>query len=380
MKSNKPNLIAFRRHLHTHPELSKKEHQTQAYIVSVLNDYGISNIKAAHTGVVATINQGQKPCIAIRADIDALPIHEANDVSYRSQHEGVMHACGHDAHTAILLGTAIQLEQQKSSLEGSVKLFFQPNEEVSSGAKDLVQEGYMDDVDMIIGLHVMPHLEVGYIETRYEALNASTTTVDITVKGQSSHAAYPHLGIDALMITTDILQALRNKDIPGNPDPFILSMTMIKGGTKRNVIADNIHIKGTLRTLSEESKTIMKEWITRTAEHIAHKSNGTVDVVLHDGYPPLINDSTLVDIISESATSIVGADNFVLKESPSMGAEDFGYYQTKAPGAFYHIGCGNKQKGILSPLHSSTFDIDERCLEIGMNMHLEIVRNILKKR
>ena len=376
-------LRQYRRHLHRHPELSKQEFKTQQFIIDVLTQHGIEHVAAAKTGVVAYINSG-KPgrCIAIRADIDALPLSEDTGLPFASEHNGVMHACGHDAHTAILLGTALTLNQHREQFNGSVKLFFQPNEEVSSGAKDLVREGFMSspDVDAIIGLHVMPHLDVGTVELRHGALNASTTTVDITIHGTSSHAAYPQRGVDAILIAAEVISSLHtlSSRISAAHLPSVLSLGMINGGTKRNIIADTVRLKGTLRTTDDNEKERIKQHITTRTKGIAAAHGGSATIRLKDGYPPLINDPDLTDVLIDCATEVVGKDHLIYKDAPSMGAEDFGYYQTHAPGAFFHIGCRTPGVFDAPPLHSPKFVLDEDCLTVGVRMQVAFVMRMLE--
>ena len=375
-------VIEYRRHFHTYPELSMKEYKTQERILEILEEHNIKTVKAADTGVIAFINEDQEgPCIALRADIDALPIQEESDKIYCSKTPNVMHACGHDAHTAILLGTALTLNHFKDELKGSVKLFFQPNEEVSSGARDIIKEGYMKNpkVDYILGLHVMSYLEVGQIEIKEGPLNASSNTVKITIKGKSAHGAYPHLGVDAIMIAAHTLTKLQNvisRNI--NPtDSAVLSIGKINGGVKTNIVADKVVLKGTLRTTKSSTFNVITKRIQEIAENTAKAFNGSANVKINDGYPPLINDSFLTNKIIESAKTFIKEEDIKIKEFPSMAAEDFGFYQEHTTGAFFHLGCGNQELGINSSLHSSTFDIDEKCLKVGVKLQVLNTINIL---
>ena len=243
IKEIEEEIITYRRYFHMHPELSKKEFNTQKKIMEILDSYNISYTAAATTGVVAMIGESNKgKCVALRADIDALPITEMNEVSYKSQHEGVMHACGHDAHTAILLGTAIILKKLESSLKGTIKLIFQPDEEVSAGAKRIVNEGHLENpkVDYVLGLHVMPYLRVGEIEIKHGKLNATTGGVTLRVFGKASHAAYPNTGVDAIVVSANVITALQSI-VSRNVSPLnqvVLTFGTIKGGVKSNVISN----------------------------------------------------------------------------------------------------------------------------------------------
>ena len=365
-----------------YPELSKKEFNTQKKIIEILDSYHIGYVKAATTGVVATIGKISKgKCIALRADIDALPILEMNDVPYKSKIDGVMHACGHDAHTAILLGTCIILKKMESSLKGIVKCIFQPDEEVSAGAKRIVEEGHFNNppVDYVLGLHVMPYLNVGEIEIKHGKLNATTGGVTLRVYGKASHAAYPNTGVDAIVITANIVTALQ-AIISRNVSPLnqvVLTFGMINGGVKWNIISDFVELKGTLRTTDNKTREFMKKRITEVASSIALGFDAKTEIIFNEGYPALINDSFVTNKIIETAASILGKEKVLIKEFPSMGGEDFGYYQKNAQGAFFHLGSGSKKLGPYSSTHSNTFNIDERCLSIGINLQVNNVLSLL---
>jgi len=382
IKEIEEEVITYRRHFHMYPELSKKEFNTQKKIIEILDSYHIGYVKAATTGVVATIGKISKgKCIALRADIDALPILEMNDVPYKSKIDGVMHACGHDAHTAILLGTCIILKKMESSLKGIVKCIFQPDEEVSAGAKRIVEEGHLNNppVDYVLGLHVMPYLNVGEIEIKHGKLNATTGGVTLRVYGKASHAAYPNTGVDAIVITANIVTALQ-AIISRNVSPLnqvVLTFGMINGGVKSNIISDFVELKGTLRTTDNKTREFMKKRITEVASSIALGFDAKTEIIFNEGYPALINDSFVTNKIIETAASILGKEKVLIKEFPSMGGEDFGYYQKNAQGAFFHLGSGSKKLGPYSSTHSNTFNIDERCLSIGINLQVNNVLSLL---
>lgn len=373
------DVIQFRRHLHMYPELSKEEFNTSIYIKSILDKHQIPYETGANTGVVAYINKHSSGrCVALRADTDALPITEMNDVSYKSQNEGVMHACGHDAHTAILLGVAIILNEIKDQFDGCVKLFFQPDEEVSSGARRLVNEGFMQNpkVDFVLGLHVMPHITTGTIEMRDGPLNASSGTVEIEVLGKSAHAAYPHLGIDSIVVASNIVMNLQTL-VTRHLDPMkqaVLSFGTIEGGVKTNIISEKVIIKGTLRTLTTKTRNQLINRIEEICEHTAKAYGASANCVFSEGYPPLINDNRINRHIRTNAETMPDINTILIKKHPSMGAEDFGYYQEDAIGAFYHLGCKRPSDENPSGLHTPTFDIDESCLKIGVELQ---IRNTL---
>lgn len=367
-----------RRHFHMHPELSKKEFQTQKKIIEILNKYNIKYQKAATTGVVAYVEgKGKGKCVAIRADIDALPILEKNTIPYKSQNEGVMHACGHDAHTAILLGTCITLNKFKESFRGTIKCFFQPDEEVSAGAKRIVEEGFMTNpkVDYIIGLHVMPYIDSGKIEVKYGKLNASLGTIKIVVNGKSSHAAYPETGIDAIAVSAQVINNLQSI-ISRNISPLnqvVLSFGTIKGGIKSNIIPSQVEIEGSLRTTDQFTRELMVKRIKEVTSSTCKAFNATGEVIYSEGYMELVNDDCVINKIIEVAKEEIGTNNIIYKEFPSMGGEDFGYYLKDSQGAFFHLGCGNIT--MRSSTHTDTFDIDESCLELGVLLQ---VKNAIK--
>lgn len=373
--------ITHRRHLHQFPELSGKEFQTQKYIKNVLDDYNINWTEAATTGVVAIIDSGTKgSCVGLRGDIDALPIQEVNDVIYKSKHPNVMHACGHDAHTAILLGVAKVLHGIKNNFTGKVKLIFQPDEEQNGAARRIVNEGLLEDVDVMLGCHVMPYLEVGEIEYKDGVLNAQTTSVVIDIHGVGAHGAYPHKGVDAIAIAGNLIVQLQTivSRVISPLDQAVLTFGVIEGGTRQNIIANHVRLRGTLRTVNNETRDIIKQRIIDISNLSAASMGGTASVSLHDGYPTVVNDAWVNVHIKDNANEMAQVTKVYKKEHPSMGAEDFGYYLDVAPGAFFHLGCGNKQKGITSGLHTDSFDIDERCLAIGVELQVRNVLSLLK--
>ena len=375
-------MIEVRQYLHKHPELSKQEHDTQRYIISKLEEENIPCYKIADTGVVGIIKgKHDRRVIGIRADIDALPILEESEKPYCSDNKGVMHACGHDAHTAILLGTAKLFNSIKDKLEGSIKLFFQPAEETVGGAKRMVEEGCMENpaVDYMIGLHVMPYIPYDTIEIKYGQANAATNAIKIIVRGKAAHGAYPEKGIDAILIASHMicaLQSLVSRSVsPLNP--CVITIGMINGGVKENVIAEEVVCKGTLRTLNPETRNFMKKRIKEICANIAVSFGGECAVEVIDDYPALINDNEIIDVIKRSAEEILGNGKIRIKEYPSLGSEDFPYFTERVPGAFYSVGCRVEEKGEYA-LHTKDFDIDERCLKTGLLVHANTVLNLMK--
>lgn len=380
-------LVNIRRDFHSHPELSQNEFRTSSKICEYLDNWGIEYESGiAETGVVGIIT-GKKnnKIIALRADIDALPICEKNNTTYCSINNGVMHACGHDAHATILLGVAKILKEMavEGSLNGSVKLLFQPAEETIGGAQRMVEAGCMKNpnVDYVLGLHVMPYIDAGKVELKYGKLNASTDTIKIIVKGKSGHGAYPDKGIDAIMISGYVITAVQSL-VSRNISPLnsiVLSLGTISGGVKSNVIADEVIIYGTLRALDDETRRFSKKRIIEIVANTAKAFGGDGSVSFNEGYKALINDDEVMDIVKENAYSLLGKENVVFKEFPSLGAEDFSYFLDEAKGAFFHLGCGNSKKGITSNIHCDDFDIDEECIKTGVLLQVENVISLLNK-
>ena len=377
-------MISVRRDLHQTPEIGMCEFITRDKIINYLNEIGIPFYTSKeHTGVVAYINSNNATkTIALRADIDALPINEENNSSYKSIHSGYMHACGHDAHTAILLGTIKVLYSMKDDLGINLKFFFQPAEETDGGAIPMINEGCMKDpyVDYTLGLHVMPHIECGQVEVKYDCINASTDTINIKIIGKDGHGAYPHLGCDAILTASHVINALQSivsRNI--NPtDSVVLSFGVINGGVRANIICNEVNLVGTLRTLHPDTRSFCKKRIKDICEFTCKSFGCDCVVDICEGYAPLINDNFVVDIIKDNVVKLLGENNLVIKKHPSLGADDFAFFLEHSKGAFYHLGCGNKLKDITSSLHTSTFDIDEDCLEIGVKLHVENVLSLAK--
>lgn len=368
------DFISIRRHLHADPELSYQEHRTAAYIRSKLDEFGIPFKIMASTGVVGWI-EGRNPdsrTIALRADIDALPIDEANDVTYKSKNPGVMHACGHDVHTACLLGAARILHELKHEWEGTVKLIFQPGEErTPGGASILIKEGVLRDPEpsAIFGLHVHPGLPVGKFSFRPGMVMASADEIYITVKGKGGHAAAPHLTTDTILVASHIIVALQQV-ISRNNDPLsasVLSICSIQGGHTTNVIPSEVKLMGTFRALNEEWRFRAHDIIRRMAVSTASAMGAEIDVHIEVGYPAVINNEKLNAVARQLAEELMGADHIETTEM-RMGAEDFGFYSQVIPGCFYRLGVGNVEKGITATVHTPVFNVDESAIRNGMAM------------
>ncbi len=377
-------LVIIRRDLHMNPELSGNEIRTSKKICEYLDNWGVEYKSGiADTGIVAII-RGKKEgkTVATRADIDALPITEDNDTPYKSQNTGVMHACGHDVHTTILLGVAKIVKEMEEKLTGNIKLFFQPAEEDIGGAQRMVNEGCMTNpnVDYVIGLHVMPYLDAGHVELKYGKLNASSGEMIITIKGKSGHGAYPDMAIDAIVIAGNVITTLQSL-VSRNISPLnsvVLSLGKINGGTKNNIIADEVVMSGTLRTLDEDTRKYAKKIIKHIVENTAKTYGGDGVVEFSDGYDALINDDEVVDVIKETAERLLGKDKIRYKEFPSLGAEDFSYFVNVAKGGFFHLGCRNEARGITASLHNKNFDVDENCIKTGVHLQVESLLALLR--
>jgi len=372
-------LTRWRREIHMHPELGFREVQTAALVARELQEMGYRvRTGVGRTGVVAERGQGA-PIVALRADMDALPLHEANEVPYASQLPGVMHACGHDAHTAMLLGAAVLLSQH--SFPGTVRLLFQPAEEVSddeglSGAPRMVQDGAMEGVEAVLAQHVFVSAPVGQVSLDAGSASAGVDTFWVTITGQGVHGAYPHKGLDPIHIAAHVILAL-NAIVSRRLDPFapaVVSLGSIHAGEASNVIPEKIEMSGTIRYMNPDVQQVIHAEIGR-ALGVVHALGGEYDLKMEIGGPPMINDPRVVDLLQEVVTDMLGPDSLKPREK-GMGAEDFGVFSSLAPGAMFSLGCGlagEDRRG-----HSPTFDLDERCLPVGAAILAEAALRLLR--
>ncbi len=383
VKEQEPIVIEMRRYFHAHPELSGKEWATSEAICRYLDRWGIGYRRnVGGHGVVALIEGGAEgKTVGIRADMDALPIQEAIVCPFASQTVGVMHACGHDAHIAILLGTAKVLQSIASSLKGNIKCFFQPAEEGDGGALPMIRDGCLEnpDVDCVIGLHVSPTVPTGKMELRYGKLNGNSGSIRIKVCGEAGHAAYPDTAVDAVVVAAQIIVALQTL-VSRNTSPLdsvVLSLGTIHGGEKENIIANEVVICGTLRTLDTSARIRAKEFIMRIAENTAAAFGASAEVTFVDGYIALINDDQILRILEDVAAGMICKGNILYKKFPSLGVEDFAYFCDAVPSAFIHLGCGDAAKGCKYPLHSDRFQLDEGCLALGVEWEVRSALRLL---
>jgi len=385
-KAYKEEVIAIRRHLHKNPELSYQEFKTAAFVKEGLENLGITHIEQKATTGWSALIEGKNPgkkVIALRADMDALPIIEANDVPYKSQNPGVMHACGHDAHTASLLGAAKILNELKDQFEGTIKLIFQPGEEVApGGASFMIKDGVLENPrpQGIIGQHVMPFIPVGKVGFRQGLYMASADELYITVKGKGGHAAMPESLIDPVLIASHMIVALQQVvSRAASPKiPSVLSFGRVEALGATNVIPNEVKIQGTFRTLNEDWRAKAHQKMLQIAHGIVEGMGGELDFEIRKGYPFLQNDPEMTARATEAAKAYLGEEN-VLDLDIWMAAEDFAYYSQVIDGCFYRLGTRNEAKGIISGVHTPTFDIDEDALEIGAGLMAWLAVSELEK-
>ena len=374
--ANHKTVVSNRRHIHQHPELSFNEFETQKFVETELKRIGITDIQQlANTGVVAIIkstNNPDKKTIALRGDMDALPITEENKTEYISQNIGVMHACGHDVHTSSLLGVAEILFALRNEFEGTVKLIFQPGEEkLPGGASLMIKEGVLKnpEVKSVFGQHVMPFLPVGKVGFRGGLYMASTDELYVKVKGKGGHGAMPHLNIDPVLIAANIITSLQQiVSRKANPTiPSVLSFGKVIANGATNVIPDEVLMEGTFRTLDETWRSTAHTEMKKIAEMIAESMGGKCEFEIRKGYPFLKNDIELTARAKKYVEEYLGKDN-VVDLDIWMAAEDFSYFTQELPACFYRLGTRNEARGIISSVHTPTFDIDEHALEIGAGL------------
>ncbi len=365
-------IIKWRRDLHQVPEIGFDLKQTSSYIRQCLDEMKIPCLTAAQTGIVGLI-EGDKPgpTLALRADMDALPITEETGLPFASSN-GNMHACGHDAHMAMLLGTARIIKGIRSELKGNIKLLFQPGEEGYGGAAKMIEDGCLENpaVDAAVGLHVgqiFPEVSTGQIGICEGPILAAATKFEVTVNGESTHGALPHLGVDAITVASEIILALQ-KIISREMDPLkpaVLTVGKINGGESFNIVTPRVVFKGDFRTLYESDRQFIAGRLDELSTAIAKANRAGAEVNILGGYPPTVNNPGLVHRLIEVISKVVGANNVIEIKKPNMGTEDMSLYLEKVPGVFFVIGTGNPEKGITYPHHNSRFDVDEDCLWIG---------------
>ncbi len=362
----------FRREIHQNPELSGEERMTSALVAGVLeaSDIEVTRNVGGH-GVVGFL-KGAKAgrTVALRADMDALPMQEKSEAEYKSCVDGVMHACGHDVHTAILLGVAITLANLRERLVGNVKFLFQPSEERGpSGATGIIESGALKDpdVDAICALHCFPEFSVGQIAHKQGVMTASADWIKIVVKGKSGHASRPHKSVDAVLIASLVINAIHHI-VSRRTDPLhhaVISIGTIHGGDAENIIADRVEMKGTVRTFNEEVRRQMPDLIEETVRGVTHGFGGDYEFEYSFEIPSVVNDPEVDEVVASAARDILGPENVTAMRDPLMGAEDFSYYLAEVPGALFRLGTSNKEEGFTAMLHNASFDVDEDALAVG---------------
>ena len=365
-----PRLIEIRRHFHAHPELSGQEYQTAAYVAGVLSSCGIHVQEAiGKTGVIGEL-QGvgnNNRTLAIRSDMDALPINEATKLDFASCHPGVMHACGHDVHTTVGLGTAMVLSQLNEEIQGNIRFLFQPAEEIAKGASWMVQDGAMRNVEAIFGVHVFPTIPARSVGIRYGALTAAADDLEIFIQGESGHGARPHEAIDAIwvasMVITSLQQAISRTQNPLRP--IVLTIGEISGGRAPNVIADQVRMAGTVRSLHPETHASLPQWIEGIVKNVCNTYGASYEVNYRRCVPSVQNDTTLTQILEAASREAFGNEAVEIIPEASLGAEDFALYLDHVPGAMFRLGVGKSNQNNY-PLHHPLFEVDESCIYTGV--------------
>ncbi|MEM9271757.1 MAG: M20 family metallopeptidase [Cyanobacteria bacterium P01_F01_bin.143] len=365
-----PRLIEIRRHLHSHPELSGEEHQTSAYVAGVLSSCGLHVTESvAKTGVIGELsgNNADNRTLAIRTDMDALPIQEITNLEFASRNPGVMHACGHDVHTTLGLGTAMVLSQLPQTLPGNLRFLFQPAEEIAKGARWMVDDGVMSGVDAIFGVHVFPSILAKTVGIRYGALTAAADDLEIIIQGESGHGARPHQAIDAIWIASQVITTLQQaiSRTQNSLHPVVLTIGEISGGRAPNVIADRVKMLGTVRSLHPDSYDNLPKWIENIVTNICDTYGAKCQVNYKRAVPSVQNDPKLTQILESACREAWGNEKVQIINEPSLGAEDFSVYLEKVPGCMFRLGVGRKEQKNY-PLHHPKFVVDEAAIVTGV--------------
>lgn len=382
-----PEVTALRHELHAYPELSFKEYETSRKVREWLG--ALPNLTVLppfiETDVVAVLNPDREgPCLALRADLDALPITEELDIPHKSRNQGVMHACGHDGHTAVLAGAAAVLARMADQLPGKVKFIFQPAEEDGGGGGVLVQRGVLDAprVDAAVALHAWPTQPLGSIAIRHGAATAANNEIRIRVRGRGGHGAYPHRCVDPILVAAHIVTGLQSL-VARHVNPFesaVVTIGQITAGAAANVIPPECHMRGTIRYYLPEIGELLREGTRRIAQSIAHAQGAEADVQILGGYPALSNDEQVAELIENTARDLFGDEHVITKESPSMGAEDFAFYAQKVPAAMFRLGVRPPDMDVYPGLHNPRFEFRDEALPVGVRMFCELVLRFLRER
>jgi len=379
VRSIEDEIISIRRDIHQHPELGFDVHRTAGIAADQLKKLGMDvQTGIGRTGVVGDLKCGDGPTIALRADMDALPIQETGTAEYISQNDGVMHACGHDGHTAMLLGAAKVLADQKDQINGTVRFLFQPAEEGEAGATYMIEDGCLEGVDEVYGIHLWNYQKFGEVGVKEGPILAAADEFEITIKGKGGHGAAPQGSVDAVVVSAHLITALQTI-VSRNTNPLestVVSIGMINGGYNFNIIADEIVLKGTARAYTEENRSLIKNRMKEIIDGIGQTFGAAIEFDYHDGYPPTVNDETAFQKCISAAEKIVG--DGAGYPYLSMGGEDFSYYAQKVPGCFFFVGSAPEDQPFRSvPHHCSHFDIDERALLVGSSIFVQLIKDQL---
>ncbi len=379
IRTLQPQLMEWRRRLHQRPELGFREHLTSKFIAEKLTQWGIEHQSGiAQTGIVAVIpGAGPGPVLAIRADMDALPIQEENTVPYRSQHDGIMHACGHDGHVAIALGTAYYLSQHRHSFKGTVKLLFQPAEEEPGGAKPMIEAGVLrnPDVDAIIGLHLWNNLPLGTVGVRKGPLMAATERFHLVVQGKGGHGAMPHQTIDAIVVASQIVNALQTI-VARNVDPLdaaVVTVGQLNAGSAPNVIADTATLTGTVRYFNPTYQELIPRRFEQIVAGVCHSNEADYDLKYWQLYPPVINDAKIAELVRSVASEVIETPAGIVPECQTMGGEDMSFFLQAVPGCYFFLGSANPAQNLAFPHHHPRFNFDETALQSGVEIFVRCV-------
>jgi amidohydrolase len=381
IRSLQPQLVEWRRRLHQQPELGFQEKLTSEFVSQKLQEWGIEHQTGiAETGIVAII-KGDKidsgKVLAIRADMDALPIQELNEVPYKSQYDGIMHACGHDGHTAIALGTAYYLQSNRQNFAGTIKIIFQPAEEGPGGAKPMIEAGVLKnpDVDAIIGLHLWNNLPLGTVGVRAGALMAAVECFKCTILGKGGHGAMPHQTVDSIVVAAQIVNALQTI-VSRNVDPIdsaVVTVGELHAGTKVNVIPDTARMSGTIRYFKPDLKGFFKKRIEQIIAGICQSFGASYDLEYWELYPPTINDVGMAEFVRSQAEQVIETPLGIVPECQTMGGEDMSYFLQAVPGCYFFLGSANPAKDLAYPHHHPRFDFDETALPMGVEIFVRCV-------
>lgn len=380
----KESLVKWRREFHMYPELGYEEENTSRAIKKVLEENEIEYYETAKTGICALIRGSGFKTVGIRADIDALPLKDNKKCSYASKVSGKMHACGHDAHTAILMGTALMLNSNKGYLNGNVKLFFEPAEETTGGAKLMIKEGVLENphVDGIIGLHVDENISCGKVGVKKGVVNAASNPFTIRIIGKGAHGARPHDSIDPIFIGSSVimnLQSILSRELPP-VEPAVVTIGSFHGGTAQNIIPEEVTISGIIRTMKTEYREYVIKRFKEIVKGIVTSLRGQCIVEIDESYPCLYNDDSMYNLFLKSSSKLIKEENVIKLDNPSMGVESFAYFSMERPAVFYYLGVRNEEKGIINAAHSCLFDIDEDSLPLGVALHCQLAYDFLNEK